>query len=101
LYLLVVPTGGRYWRYNYRFNGKQKTLALGIYPDVPLEAARIRHRAARQLLATGTDPALRRKDLRKAGVGDIDIGGETALGRRGGGRLQEQHLYAGAGASRG
>ena len=30
LYLLVVPKGGRYWRYNYRFNGKQKTLALGV-----------------------------------------------------------------------
>lgn len=60
----------------------------------------MRHRAARQLLAAGTDPALRRKDLRKAGVGDIDIGGETALGRRGG-RLQEQHLSAGAGASKG
>jgi transposase-like protein len=100
LYLLVVPTGGRYWRYNYRFNGKQKTLALGIYPDVPLEAARMRHRAARQLLASGTDPALRRQDLRKAGVGNLDIGGETAIGRQGG-RLQEQHLSAGTWASRG
>lgn len=43
LYLMVVPTGGQYWRYNYRFDGKQKTLALGMYPDVPLEWARARH----------------------------------------------------------
>lgn len=32
----MAPNGGRYWRYNYRFNGKQKTLALGVYPDVTL-----------------------------------------------------------------
>jgi transposase-like protein len=95
LYLLVVPTGGRYWRYNYRINGKQKTLALGIYPDVPLETARMRHRAARHLLAAGTDPSRRREELRTAGVG-----GETPLGRRYG-RLQEQCLSAGTGASNG
>lgn len=65
LYLLVVPTGGRYWRYNYRFIGKQKTLALGIHPDVPLEKARARHLEARRLLATGIDPSLRRLELRR------------------------------------
>ena len=36
LYLLVAPNGGRYWRFGYRFAGKQKTLALGVYPDVGL-----------------------------------------------------------------
>jgi Arm DNA-binding domain len=65
LYLLVVPTGGRYWRYNYRFDGKHKTVALGIYPDVPLEKARARHLEARRLLATGIDPSLRRLELRR------------------------------------
>lgn len=65
LYLLVVPTGGRYWRYNYRFNGKQKTVALGIYPDVPLEKARARHLEARRLLATGVDPSSQRLQLRR------------------------------------
>ena len=76
LYLLVAPTGGRYWRYNYRFNGKQKTLALGVYPDVPLEKARVRHQAARRLLAAGTDPSLRRRELRTHGaaaMGTVDI----------------------------
>ena len=63
LYLLVVPTGGRYWRYNYRFDGKQKTLALGVYPDVPLEKARARHEKARRLLAAGIDPSLHRRAL--------------------------------------
>jgi hypothetical protein len=47
LYLLIQPNGGRYWRYNYRFEGKQKTLALGIYPDVSLDKARARHKEAK------------------------------------------------------
>jgi len=61
LYLLVVPNGGRYWRYNYRFNGKHKTLALGVDPDVSLEMARSRHRIARSLLADGIDPSDRKR----------------------------------------
>lgn len=61
LYLLVAPTGGRYWRYNYRFDGKHKTLALGIYPDVPVAKARERHQWARQLLAEGIDPSIVKK----------------------------------------
>lgn len=68
LYLMVVPTGGRYWRYNYRFDRKQKTLALGIYPDVPLELARARHQAARRLLAMGVDPSSQRKELRRTAI---------------------------------
>jgi len=39
LYLLVMPKGGRYWRYCYRYGGKRKTLALGTYPDVPIDEA--------------------------------------------------------------
>lgn len=58
-------------RYNYRFNGKQKTLALGVYPDVPLEKARVRHQAARRLLAAGTDPSLRRQALRTHGAAEL------------------------------
>ena len=64
LYLLVMPKGGRYWRYCYRYGGKRKTLALGIYPDVPIARARSRHQAARQWLAAGVDPSLKRKELR-------------------------------------
>lgn len=56
LYLKVMPNGGRYWRFDYQFNGKYKTLALGTYPDVPLARARERHQEARQQLADGVDP---------------------------------------------
>jgi hypothetical protein len=61
LYLLVMPSGGRYWRYNYRFNGKHKTLALGVHPDIPLETARERHQIARSLLADGIGPSDRKR----------------------------------------
>lgn len=57
LYLLVNNTG-KYWRMNYRFGGKQKTLALGVYPTITLAAARERREDARKLLANDTDPAL-------------------------------------------
>ncbi|MEW5838353.1 MAG: integrase arm-type DNA-binding domain-containing protein [Pseudomonadota bacterium] len=62
LHLLINPNGSRYWRLNYRFDGKQKTLALGVYPDVSLKMARAQRDEARQLIANGTDPA----ELRKA-----------------------------------
>lgn len=61
LYLLVMPNGGRYWRFNYRFSGKYKTLAIGVYPDVALAKARARHKAARELLIDGVDPSADRK----------------------------------------
>ena len=62
--MLMAPCGGRYWRYNYRFAGRQKTVALGIYPDVPHERARERHRRARALVAAGVDPSKERRALR-------------------------------------
>jgi hypothetical protein len=40
MYILVTPTGGKYWRLKYRFHGKEKALALGIYPEVSLARAR-------------------------------------------------------------
>lgn len=66
LYLHVAPNGGRYWRYNYRFEGKQKTLALGVYPDVSLVKARDRHKEARRLLVDGTDPSAKKQSLAKS-----------------------------------
>jgi hypothetical protein len=65
LYLLVRPQGGRYWHYHYRYGGKRKTLSLGTFPDVPITRARSRHLAARQLLATGVDPSIKRRELRR------------------------------------
>lgn len=57
LYLLVTPAGARYWRMNYRYLGKQKTLAFGVYPDTGLADAREQRDAARKVLARGNDPA--------------------------------------------
>lgn len=54
---LLVNAGGKYWRMNYRFAGKQKTLALGVYPAVSLAEARKRRGMAREQLASGIDPS--------------------------------------------
>src|SRR3989338_348459 len=54
--LLVHPNGGKYWRLAYRFGGKQKTLALGVFPDISLADARDRREQARKLLANDADP---------------------------------------------
>lgn len=56
MFLLVHPNGSRYWRLRYRFLGKEKTLALGVYPEVSLSEAREKRDAARKLIAEGTDP---------------------------------------------
>ena len=61
LYLEVSPAGGKLWRLKYRFNGKEKRLALGIYPDTSLADARDRRDDARKLLAKGTDPGEAKK----------------------------------------
>ncbi|HEX5126643.1 MAG TPA: integrase arm-type DNA-binding domain-containing protein [Rhodocyclaceae bacterium] len=66
LFLLVHSNGSKYWRWSYRFDGKQKTLALGVYPDVSLKKARADCEDARKLLATGTDPGLERKSTKSA-----------------------------------
>lgn len=60
LYLLV-NSAGRYFRWDYRFGGKRKTLALGTYPDVSLARAREKHAEGRRLLADGIDPGALRK----------------------------------------
>ncbi len=57
MYLLVHPNGGKYWRMDYRYGGKQKTLSLGVYPDISLADARDRREQARKLLANDTDPS--------------------------------------------
>jgi integrase len=61
LYLLVSPSGGKLWRWNYRYDGKQKTMSLGKYPDISLADARSAHQTARTDLAKGNDPMAQRK----------------------------------------
>ncbi len=64
LRLLVKSNGSKYWRLKYRFLGKQKTLALGVYPEVSLKQARDEVNKARKLLKEGIDPAQKKKDDR-------------------------------------
>ncbi|CDQ17578.1 tyrosine-type recombinase/integrase [Klebsiella quasipneumoniae] len=62
MHLLVHPNGSKYWRLQYRFDGKQKMLALGVYPDVSLADARARRDEARKLLANSIDPGDKKKN---------------------------------------
>lgn len=66
LYLEVVPTGGKFWRFKYRVAGKEKRLALGAYPAVGLAQARRARDAARLQLADGRDPSAERQDRKLA-----------------------------------
>lgn len=61
LFLLVNPSGSKWWRLKYRIDGREKLLSLGVYPEVSLLDARERRDAARKLLAAGADPSLERK----------------------------------------
>ena len=62
LSLLVQPSGGKWWRFRYRFFDKQKMLSLGTYPDIGLREARSQRDAARKLLTEGIDPGEKRKE---------------------------------------
>ena len=61
LFLLVTPTGGKWWRFRYTYLGKEKLLSLGTYPDTSLAKAREKRDEARKLLADGVDPSQSRK----------------------------------------
>lgn len=63
---LLVKEAGKYWRMNYRYLGKQKTLALGVYPAVSLAKARQRRDRARELLADGVDPSTAKREEKRA-----------------------------------
>jgi len=94
LFLLVQPNGAKYWRLAYRFDGKQKTLALGVYPDVPLvgywhdpqtkkvwvKGARELREDARKLLANDTDPGAV-KQAQKAAKGEQVANSFEAIAR--------------------
>lgn len=69
LFLLVTLAGGKWWRFKYRFDGKEKLLSLGTYPDVGLKEARIKHADARKLLASEIDPGETRKATKAAKEG--------------------------------
>jgi integrase len=65
LFLLVMPSGSKYWRLKYFFAGKEKLLALGVYPDVTLADARERRAQSRKVLAAGNDPGAAKKEAKR------------------------------------
>ncbi|MGF6966757.1 integrase [Paraburkholderia sp. WC7.3g] len=65
LYLLVTAAGKKWWRLKYRFAGKEKLLALGVYPEVGLATARRKRDEAREVLACGTDPGEEKKEAKR------------------------------------
>lgn len=64
MYLEVTAAGGKYWRMKYRHAGKEKRLALGVYPDVTLADARKRRDKAREALAAGEDPGQLKREAK-------------------------------------
>jgi integrase len=66
LYLEVDPSGGKYWRFKYRFAGKEKRISLGVYDDVSLADAREERDECRKQLAKGIDPGVHRKAQKAA-----------------------------------
>ena len=65
LYLLVNPNGSKYWRLKYRASGKEKLLAVGVYPDVLLSDARKKRDEAKKILAAGGDPGTAKQDEKR------------------------------------
>ena len=94
LYLLV-KAAGKYWRMNYRFGGKQKTLALGVYPAVPLLIARQRRDAARAQVAQGVDPGVEKQRGKLAVVAGaqntFEVVGRAWLAKTAGERMTSTH----------
>ena len=70
LYIEVTPAGGRYWRLKYRFAGKEKRLAFGVYPEVGLKGARERRADARAVLERGDDPAVTKRQAKAQATTD-------------------------------
>lgn len=84
LYLLLMPSGTKTWRFDYRHLGKDQTLSMGVYPAVSLSAARRQAEAARAQVAEGKNPSEERKllkhksatqaeNLRRAAAGGSDL----------------------------
>jgi integrase len=64
LYLEIMPSGSKYWRQKYRYLGKEKRLAIGVYPEISLADARQKRDEARKLLAAGKDPSAVKQQTR-------------------------------------
>lgn len=88
LFLLITPTGGKWWRFKYRFGGKEKLLSFGTYPEVSLSDARDKRYIARKQIAEGIDPGEVRKAQKAAKIADCENAFE-AIAREWHGRFIE------------
>ncbi len=70
LHLLINPNGNKLWRFSYRFGGKQKTMAMGVYPATSLKEARDKREDAKKLLERGIDPSVQRKEEKLLATAD-------------------------------
>lgn len=77
LYLEIMPNGAKYWRMKYRVAGKEKRLALGVYPEVSLSSARQGREDARRQLAQGIDPSAARKEAKQIKVAKAEAVADT------------------------
>jgi hypothetical protein len=66
LFLVITPTGSKYWRFRYRFADREKSLAIGVYPDISLADARDKAHEARKLLANDKDPGAEKQIKKRA-----------------------------------
>jgi hypothetical protein len=72
LFLMVTPSGGKLWRFKYRFDGKEKKIAFGAYPEIGLLDARKRRDEARSQIAHGIDPSTVRKAQKQAKIEETE-----------------------------
>ena len=79
LFLLVHTNGSKYWRLRYRVGGKEKLLAIGVYPDVTLSEARERREQARKLLANGADPSAVKQEAKQASNKALQVACENSF----------------------
>lgn len=68
MFLLVQPNGSKYWRLKYRFNGKEKLLSMGVYPEISIIEARQKRQKSRELLRNGVDPSEAKRDQKEQAI---------------------------------
>jgi hypothetical protein len=71
MFLLVHPNGSKYWRFRFRFGGKQHLMAFGVYPETSLADARHKREEARKLVAAGIDPREHKRAVKEEQAKEI------------------------------
>jgi integrase len=80
LYALINPDSSKWWRLKYRFEGKEKSLSMGVYPHVSLQQARARRDDAKKAVANGIDPSAKRQAEKSANANTFEAVGREWLG---------------------